>query len=102
MAIAAIRVLEALFREAEHEPRPMTLAAELALDWLMFDKIAEDHQAGRFVEAVTEQLDAAGTVSGYMRFTVMSQMIATWQAEVRKRDREITPEGESPPADPFR
>lgn len=99
MAIAAIRVLEEAAQATE--PTPLTPAVELALDWLVFDRIAEDHQAGRFVEALTTQLDAAGTVSGYMRSTNMEQMVATWKAEVRRRDQRWVKHGEALPEDPF-
>lgn len=103
MAIRAIRILDALRLTAWDAPIEMTDAAELALDVLMKLGIAVDHQAGRFVEAVTTHVPVVGARSDdYMRQTNMEQMIFTWQSEVRKRDRERTPEGEAPPVDPFR
>lgn len=101
MAIRAINILMQEAAAAMAEPVPASEAVHLALDVLMHDGIAEDHQAGRFLEAMTTQREAAGTVGGYMRSTNMEQMIFTWQAEVRRRDRLGLKRGEAFPPDPF-
>jgi hypothetical protein len=55
---------------------------------LILDRVAELHQAQRFVKAMASQMDAVGTIAGYMRQTEMYQMLEAWRREVRRRDWE--------------
>ena len=84
----AIAVLEQAFRDADVEPMPQTPATRLAIGTLLRLRIAEIHQAERFVEAMTTSLDMPGTVAGYMRHTYMDQMLEAWRREIRRRDRD--------------
>lgn len=81
MAIHAIHVLEAAMRDAWEAPILLTPAVELALDTLQDVGLALDHQTGRFVEGLTTDRAATGTVGEYMRHTSMEQMIFTWRSE---------------------
>lgn len=87
MAVLAVKILGGLAKEAEPAPIPMTDAAWIALAVLMHDGIAVDHQAGRYVDAVTKPaLGEIGAQADYMRSTEMSQMVGAWQREITRRD----------------
>lgn len=87
LARLALSVLEDAYAAAEDQARPQTAATRLALGTLLRLGIAELHQAERFVQGMTDERDAVGTAVGYMRRTNMMQLIYTWQAEIRRRDR---------------
>jgi len=101
MVINAIEILREAMRAAWDAPIEPTRAVDLALDTLIREEVAEDHQAGRYVDAMTSHRDVVGTVDGYMRQTNMEQMLMTWESEVRRRDRRGLRHGEPFPPDPF-
>lgn len=85
MALLALSVLEDLRVQADAGPIELTDAGRLALGWLMHAEIAQDFQAGMFVEALTTTCHFEGAQPGYLRYTRMYQLIATWRQDVQQR-----------------